>query len=192
MDGSVETRTIRKVYFRLLPLLFLAYFVCYLDRINVGFAALTMNKELGFNATVFAFGATMFFWGYCLFEIPSNIVLEKVGARIWVARIMVTWGLLSGATAFVTGSTSFAIVRTLLGGAEAGFFPGMILFFTYWFPARYRGRVVGWFMTAIPVSIALGAPISTSFLDLDGLLGLPGWSWLFLCEALPAVILGFV
>jgi ACS family tartrate transporter-like MFS transporter len=192
MDVSIETRTIRKVYFRLLPLLFLAYFVCYLDRINVGFAALTMNKELGFNASIFAFGATMFFWGYCLFEIPSNIVLEKVGARLWIARIMVTWGLLSGATAFVTGSTSFAAVRTLLGVAEAGFFPGMILFFTFWFPARYRGRVVGWFMTAIPVSIALGAPISTALLELDGVMGMSGWRWMFIGEALPAVILGIV
>jgi ACS family tartrate transporter-like MFS transporter len=190
MNGSVEKTAIRKIYLRLLPLLFLAYFVCYLDRINVGFAALTMNKELGFNASIFAFGATAFFWGYCLFEIPSNIVLEKVGARLWIARIMITWGLLSGATAFVTGSTSFAIVRCLLGIAEAGFFPGMILFFTFWFPARYRGRVVGWFMTAIPVSIALGAPISTALMELDGLLGMAGWRWMFVGEAVPAVMLG--
>jgi ACS family tartrate transporter-like MFS transporter len=188
--SSVEQTAIRKVYLRLLPLLFLAYFVCYLDRINVGFAALTMNKELGFNASIFAFGATAFFWGYCLFEIPSNIVLEKVGARLWVARIMITWGLLSGATAFVTGATSFTIVRCLLGIAEAGFFPGMILFFTFWFPPRYRGRVVGWFMTAIPVSIALGAPISTSLMELDGVLGLAGWRWMFIGEAFPAVLLG--
>src|SRR5579871_305334 len=188
--SAVERSTIRKIYLRLLPLLFLAYFVCYLDRINVGFAALTMNKELGFNASIFAFGATAFFWGYCLFEIPSNIVLEKVGARLWIARIMVTWGLLSGATAFATGATSFAIVRCLLGVAEAGFFPGMILFFTFWFPGRYRGRVVGWFMTAIPVSIALGAPISTALLELDGLLGMSGWRWMFIGEAVPAVLLG--
>jgi ACS family tartrate transporter-like MFS transporter len=192
VPSSVERSTIRKVYLRLLPLLFLAYFVCYLDRINVGFAALTMNKELGFNASIFAFGASAFFWGYCLFEIPSNIVLEKVGARLWIARIMITWGLLSGATAFVTGSYSFAIVRCLLGIAEAGFFPGMILFFTYWFPSRYRGRVVGWFMTAIPVSIALGAPISTALMELDGLLGMAGWRWMFIGEAAPAVILGIV
>jgi len=151
-----------------------------------------MNKDLGFTATVFALGATAFFWGYCLFEVPSNLVLEKVGARIWIARIMITWGLFSGATAFVTGATSFATVRFFLGVSEAGFFPGMILYFTYWFPARYRGRVVGWFMTAIPVSIALGSPISTAFLYLDGFWGLPGWSWLFICEAIPAVILGFV
>jgi ACS family tartrate transporter-like MFS transporter len=193
MNANVEKTTIRKVYFRLLPLLFLAYFICYLDRINVGFAALTMNKDLGFTATVYALAATAFFWGYCLFEVPSNIVLENVGARIWIARIMITWGLFSGATAFVTGATSFAGVRFFLGVCEAGFFPGMILYFTYWFPARYRGRVVGWFMTAIPVAIFLGGPISTSVLvGLDGLLGLAGWRWLFLCEAAPAVILGIV
>src|SRR5579871_243432 len=190
--SAVEKSAIRKIYLRLLPLLFLSYFICYLDRINVGFAALTMNKELGFNASIFAFGATFFFWGYCLFEIPSNVVLEKVGARIWIARIMITWGLLSGATAFATGATSFAIVRCLLGVAEAGFFPGMILFFTFWFPGRYRGRVVGWFMTAIPVSIALGAPISTALLELDGLLGMSGWRWMFIGAAIPAVILGIV
>jgi len=193
MTADVERTAIRKIYRRLLPLLFLAYFVCYLDRINVGFAALTMNKDLGFTATVYALGATAFFWGYCLFEIPSNIVLEKVGARIWIARIMITWGLFSGATAFVTGSTSFGIVRFLLGVCEAGFFPGMILYFTYWFPARHRGRVVGWFMTAIPVAIFLGGPISTSLLvGLDGFLGLAGWRWLFLSEATPAVVLGIV
>ena len=192
MNANVERTTIGKVYLRLLPLLFVSYFVCYLDRINVGFAALTMNKDLGFTATVFALGATAFFWGYCLFEIPSNIVLEKIGARVWIARIMITWGLFSCATAFVTGAISFATIRLFLGVCEAGFFPGMILYFTYWFPARYRGRVVGWFMTAIPVSIALGAPISTLLLELDGTWGLRGWSWLFIGEAVPAVILGFV
>ena len=192
MNANIEKTTIRKVYLRLLPLLFVSYFVCYLDRINVGFAALTMNKDLGFTATVFALGATAFFWGYCLFEIPSNIVLEKIGARVWIARIMITWGLFSCATAFVTGAISFATIRFFLGVCEAGFFPGMILYFTYWFPARYRGRVVGWFMTAIPVSIALGAPISTALLELDGIWGLRGWSWLFIGEAVPAVILGFV
>jgi len=192
MAESVERTTIRKIYVRVLPLLFVTYFVCYLDRINVGFAALTMNKELGFTAMVFSLGATAFFWGYCVFEIPSNIVLEKIGARIWIARIMITWGVFSTATAFVTGATSFGIVRFLLGVCEAGFFPGMILYFTYWFPSRYRGRVVGWFMTAIPVSIALGAPISTALLELDGVLGLSGWRWMFIGEGIPAVLLGFV
>jgi len=191
--GTIERRTIAKISWRLLPLIALAYCVAYIDRTNVGFAALTMNKDLGFTATVYALGATAFFWGYCLFEIPSNIVLEKIGARVWIARIMITWGLFSAATAFVTGSTSFATIRFFLGVCEAGFFPGMILYFTYWFPGRYRGRVVGWFMTAIPIAIFLGGPISTSLLvELDGLLGLAGWRWLFICEAVPAVMLGFV
>src|SRR3984893_5788490 len=131
MIDSFEKTTIRKIYVRLLPLLFVAYFVCYLDRINVGFAALTMNTDLGFTATVYALGATAFFWGYCLFEVPSNIILEKVGARIWIARISPSGGLFAGATAFVTGATSFAAVRFFLGVSEAGFFPGMILYFTY-------------------------------------------------------------
>jgi D-galactonate transporter len=192
MIADIERTTIRKVYLRLLPLLFVSYFLCYLDRVNVGFAALTMNKDLGFSASVFAFGATAFYWGYCVFEIPSNIALDKFGARIWIARIMITWGLCSAATALVSGTTSFAFVRFLLGVCEAGFFPGMILYFTYWFPSRYRGRVVAWFMTAIPVSIALGAPISTALLELNGVLGLAGWRWLFICEAAPVVILGFV
>ena len=190
MADSVERTAIRKVYWRVLPLLFAAYFVCYLDRINIGFAALTMNKQLGFSATVFGWGAGIFYLGYCLFEVPSNVALARFGARVWIARIMITWGLLSGAMAFVTGETSLFVVRALLGAAEAGFFPGMILFFTYWFPPAHRGRVVGLFMTAIPVSIALGGPVSTSLLELDGLLGLAGWRWLFIGEAVPAVLLG--
>jgi MFS transporter, ACS family, tartrate transporter len=192
MIESVEKTTIRKLYRRLLPFTFVLYFICYLDRINVGFAALTMNQDLGFSASIFGLGAGAFFWGYCLFEVPSNIVLERVGARLWIARIMITWGLLSGAMAFVSGPVSFCVLRFLLGVAEAGFFPGMILYFTYWFPPRYRGRVVAGFMTALPVSIALGAPISTALLELDGVWGLAGWKWLFLGEAAPAVILGGV
>lgn len=190
MNESVERATIRKLYLRLLPFLFILYFICYLDRINVGFAALTMNTDLGFNASIYALGASAFFWGYCIFEIPSNIVLEKIGARVWIARIMITWGLLAVGTAFVAGVTSFAIVRFLLGVAEAGFFPGIVLYFTYWFPGRYRGRVVGAFMTALPISIALGSPISTALLELDGFLGLAGWKWVFIGEGLPAVLLG--
>jgi len=192
MMDSVEKTTIRKLYRRLLPFSFVLYFICYLDRINVGFAALTMNKDLGFTASVFALGASCFFWGYCIFEIPSNIVLERIGARVWIARIMITWGLLSAATAFVTGPWSFASVRCLLGVAEAGFFPGMILYFTYWFPARYRGRVVAGFMTALPIAIALGAPVSTSLLELDGIWGLTGWQWVFVGEGVPAALLGVV
>jgi ACS family tartrate transporter-like MFS transporter len=190
MTGSVERTTIRKIYWRLLPLLFVAYFVCYLDRINIGFAALTMNRELGFSATVFGWGAGVFYLGYCLFEVPSNIALARFGARLWIARIMISWGVLSAGMAFITGETSLFVVRALLGAAEAGFFPGMILFFTYWFPPAHRGRVVGLFMTAIPVSIALGGPVSTALLELDGWLGLAGWRWLFLGEAVPAVLLG--
>ena len=192
MTDSVERTTIRKLYRRLLPFCFVLYFICYLDRINVSFAALTMNKDLGFTASIFAFGASCFFWGYCIFEIPSNIVLERIGARVWIARIMITWGLLSAATAFVTGPWTFATVRALLGVAEAGFFPGMILFFTYWFPARYRGRVVASFMTALPIAIALGAPVSTSLLELDGIFGLTGWQWVFVGEGVPAALLGVV
>src|SRR5215469_6613597 len=192
MKADVERTTIRKVYMRLLPLLFISYFVCYLDRINVGFAALTMNKDLGFTATVFALGATAFFWGYCLFEIPSNLVLEKVGARIWIARIMITWGLFSGATAFVTGSTSFATVRFFLGVCEAGFFPGMILYFTYWFPARYRGRVISTLFLAQPIANGLASAASGLLLEMDGTLGLRGWQWVFIIEALPAILLSAI
>src|SRR5499425_2580683 len=190
MNADVERTAIRKIYLRLLPLLFLSYFICYLDRINVGFAALTMNKDLGFTATVYALGATAFFWGYCLFEVPSNIILEKVGARIWIARIMITWGLFSGATAFVTGATSFATVRFLLGVAEAGFFPGMILYFTYWFPSRHHAQIVSGFLVGLPFSVAIGAPISTSLLGLDGLFGLKGWQIMYIAEAVPTVVIG--
>ena len=192
MNADVERTAIRKIYRRLLPLLFISYFICYLDRINVGFAALTMNKDLGFTATVFALGATAFFWGYCLFEIPSNLVLEKIGARIWIARIMITWGLFSGATAFVTGATSFATVRFFLGVSEAGFFPGMILYFTYWFPKAYRARVISALFIAVPGSNAVAAVISGAILDMDGILGIAGWQWMFIVEAIPAVLLAFV
>ena len=139
---TIERRTIAKVSWRLLPLVALAYCIAYIDRSNISFAALTMNKDLGFSAYIYGWGAGIFFFGYFLFEIPSNLVLEKVGARIWIARIMITWGIISALTAFITGPWSFLAVRFLLGAAEAGFFPGMILYFTYWFPAQYRGRVI--------------------------------------------------
>jgi ACS family tartrate transporter-like MFS transporter len=188
--SSIERSTMRKVYWRLLPLTILTYFLCYLDRINVGFAALTMNKDLGLDAATYGMAAGAFFWGYFLFEVPSNIILEKVGARIWIARIMVTWGLLSGATAFCVGPWSFLTMRFLLGLAEAGLFPGMILFFTYWFPDWHRARIVSAFMVALPLAVATGAPISTALLELNGLFGLAGWKWMFIFEAVPTVLVG--
>jgi ACS family tartrate transporter-like MFS transporter len=187
---TLERGTMRKVYLRLLPFALVTYFVCYLDRINVGFASLTMNKDLGLSASMYGFAAGAFFWGYCLFEVPSNLILERVGARLWIARIMITWGILSGATAFCTGPWSFLVIRFLLGVAEAGFFPGIVLFFTYWFPDRHRARVVAGFFVALPLAVMTGAPISTALLGLDGLRDLAGWQWMFLCEAVPAVLLG--
>jgi len=186
---SLEQRTIGKVSARLVPFLILCYFVAYLDRVNVGFAALTMNKDLGLSASAFGFGAGIFFLAYFIFEVPSNLFLERVGARKWIARIMFTWGLISGATAFIGGETSFYVVRVLLGIAEAGFFPGIIFFLTLWFPAVYRARIIGSFMAAIPLSTVIGAPISGLLLGLDGVMGMKGWQWLFILEATPALIL---
>src|SRR5215475_6560963 len=193
MDRTIEQRTMRKVYWRLLPFTGLLYLICYIDRANVGFAALTMRGDLGLSQAAFGLGAgTAFFIGYFLLEVPSNVILDKVGARLWIARIMITWGLCSGATAFVVGPYSFYLVRFLLGMAEAGFFPGMVLFFTYWFPSVHRGRIIAGFMTAIPISIAIGAPVSTTLLELNGFLGIAGWRWMYICEAVPAVLLGIV
>ncbi len=193
MDRTIEQRTMRKIYLRLLPFTGLLYFICYIDRVNVGFAALTMRHDLGLSQAALGLGmGTAFFCGYFILEVPSNVILHKIGARIWIARIMISWGLISGATAFVVGEWSFYTVRFLLGLAEAGFFPGMILFFTYWFPPVHRGRIIAGFMTAIPISVALGAPVSTTIMELDGFLGFAGWKWLFLLEAAPSVILGFV
>ena len=191
MNAEIERRTMRKVYLRLLPFCFALYLICYLDRTNIGFAALTMNKDLGFSSYIYGLGAGAFFWGYFLLEVPSNLILEKVGARRWISRIMVTWGIVSGCFAFVEGPVSFFSLRFLLGLSEAGFFPGMILYFTYWFPPFHRARVIAGFMAAIPVAIGLGAPVSTALLELNGVWGLAGWKWLFLFEAAPAVILGF-
>jgi ACS family tartrate transporter-like MFS transporter len=180
----------RKVYLRLLPFTFALYLICYLDRANIGFAALTMNRDLGFSSYIYGLGAGAFFWGYFILEVPSNLILERVGARRWIARIMISWGIVSGCFAFVQGPISFFTLRFLLGLAEAGFFPGMILYFTYWFPPYHRARIIAGFMAAIPVSIGLGAPVSTALLGLNGVYGLAGWKWLFLAEAVPAVLLG--
>jgi MFS family permease len=186
----LERETIARVTRRLLPLLMACYFVAYLDRVNVGFASLTMNKALGFTSAVYGFGGGIFFLGYFIFEVPSNVLLSKVGARRWIARILVTWGIISACTAFIAGPISFYSVRFLLGVAEAGFFPGIILYLTWWFPSYYRSRIVGVFMAAIPLSNILGSLVSGVLLNLDGWLGIAGWQWLFILEAAPAVLLG--
>jgi MFS transporter, ACS family, tartrate transporter len=192
MSAELETRVLRKITLRIVPFVMLLYFIAFIDRVNIGFAALTMNKELGFSPTVFGFGAGIFFLGYFLFEVPSNLVLDKVGARIWIARVMITWGLISGAMAFVQGPNSFYTLRFLLGAAEAGFFPGIILYLSYWFPARQRAAVTAIFMAAAPLSTVLGSPVSGALLEMHGVLGFSGWQWMFIVEAVPAVILGVV
>ena len=192
MTGEIQTRVLRKITWRIVPFIMLLYFVAFIDRVNIGFASLTMNKDIGLSPAVYGFGAGIFFWGYFLFEVPSNIILHKVGARIWIARVMITWGIVSAAMAFVQGPTSFYVLRFLLGVAEAGFFPGIILYLSYWFPARQRAAVTALFMAAAPLSTVLGSPVSGALLEMDGLLGFKGWQWLFVLEALPAVLLGFV
>jgi MFS transporter, ACS family, tartrate transporter len=190
MDATLQRSTMRKVYLRLLPFAVLCYVLAYIDRINVSFAGLTMRDDLGMSAGTFGFAVGMFYWAYFLFEVPSNVVLEKIGARIWIARIMITWGILAGLTAAVTGPKSFAIVRFMLGVAEAGFFPGIILYFTYWFPSYHHARIVSGFLVGLPVAVAIGAPISTALLSLDGLFGLKGWQVMYIAEAVPTVVLG--
>ena len=192
MDRTLEQSTMRKVYLRLLPFAVLSYMLAYIDRINVSFAGLTMRGDLDMSAGTFGFAVGMFYWAYFIFEVPSNVILEKVGARIWIARIMITWGILAGLTAMVTGSTSFAIVRFLLGVAEAGFFPGIILYFTYWFPSHHHARIVSGFLVGLPVAVAIGAPISTALLGLDGLFGLRGWQVMYIAEAIPTVVIGVI
>ncbi len=188
MDRSDEI--LRKAAWRLIPVMMLMYVVSYLDRTNISFARLTMGADIaGFTPQVYGFGAGIFFWGYFLFEVPSNLVLDKVGARVWMCRIMVTWGLLSMATAFVTGPTSFYVVRFLLGAAEAGLYPGMILYMTYWFPQATRGRFIALFLAAVPLASVIGAPLSGWLLDVRGL-GLSGWQWLLILEGIPSVMLG--
>jgi len=190
--SEIETATIRAISWRLIPFLVLAYFFSYLDRVNLGFAALTMNAELKFTPLIFSWGAGIFFIGYFLFEVPSNLALERFGASRWIARIMVTWGIISACMAAVSGEWSFYILRFLLGVAEAGFFPGIILYLTYWYPAEYRARFLAAFAIAVPVSTVIGAPISGLLLGLDGTMGLKGWQWLFIIEGVPSILLGFV
>ena len=184
------TSPLRKVTFRLLPFLLVLYVAAYLDRINVGFAAIQMKRDLGLSDAVYGLGASLFFVGYFLFEIPSNLILERVGARRWISRIMITWGLVSTAMMFVRSEAMFYGLRFLLGVAEAGFFPGIILYLTYWFPPAERARAISRFMTASTVAWILGGPVSGMILDLDGIAGLAGWRWLFLLEGIPSVLLG--
>jgi len=190
-DAALEKRTYAKVFWRLVPFLMLCYVVAYLDRVNVGFAKLQMGQDLGFSETVFGLGAGIFFLGYFLFEVPSNLLLNRVGARIWIARIMITWGLLSACFMFVKTPTSFYILRFLLGLAEAGFYPGVILYLTHWYPAHRRARIIAVFMSAIPVAGIFGNPLSGWIMDsFHGVSAMSGWQWMFLIEAIPAVLIG--
>jgi MFS transporter, ACS family, tartrate transporter len=189
VDGRAA---IARVVRRLVPFIFLCYVVAYIDRVNIGFAARELQRDLSLSDAAFGFGGGLFFLGYCLFEIPSNVLLERMGARVWMARIMIGWGIVSMAMVFVVGQWSFWTMRVILGIAEAGFFPGAILYLTYWVPAAERARTGALFMTAAPVAVMIGAPLSEALLSLDGAWGLRGWQWLFLVEGLPAVILGIV
>ncbi len=190
--SEIEKRTMSKVTWRLVPFLMLCYFIAYLDRVNIGFAGASMSKDLGLSAAAFGGAAGIFFIAYFFFEVPSNMALDRFGARIWIARIMFTWGLITGAQAFVQGELSLNLIRLLLGVAEAGFFPGIIFFLTLWFPAAYRARIVGLFMFAIPISTVIGAPISGLILNMDGVGGFHGWQWMFIIEAFPALLMAVV
>ncbi|HEY1966048.1 MAG TPA: MFS transporter, partial [Acidobacteriaceae bacterium] len=191
-SSLLEERAIRKITWRLIPFLMLLYLVAFLDRINVGFAALTMNRDIGLTSQMFGLGSGIFFIGYFVFEVPSTVILHKVGARFWIGRVMITWGIVSVAMAFTRGPISFYVLRFLLGLAEAGFFPGIILYLSYWFPSNHRSAVTAMFMAAAPAAGFIGSPISAALMQLNGLLGLHGWRWLFLVEGFPALVLGFI
>jgi MFS family permease len=193
MTAFDEAATMRKVYGRLMPLLFAMMFFNYLDRINIGFAALDMNRQLGFSPAVFGFAGSIFFFGYMLLEVPSNLLLHRVGARRWIARILLTWGAVAAATAFVFNDSSFYVLRFLLGVMEAGFLPGVAVYLTKWFPVRYRARAVGGYIIAGSFSAVLGGPISTTLMTYaNGVLGLQGWQWMFILEGIPAMALGLL
>ena len=191
-DADIRRATVERVIRRLIPYIFLCYVVAYIDRVNIGFATRELQRDLGLSDAAYGLGGGLFFLGYCLFEIPSNLILDRVGARVWIARIMIVWGIVSMAMMFVVGQWSFYAMRVLLGIAEAGFFPGMVLYLTYWIPSADRARAGALFMTAAPVAVLIGAPLSESLLALDGWLGLAGWQWLFLVEGFPAVVLGVI
>jgi MFS transporter, ACS family, tartrate transporter len=192
MTSTLERATMSRVTWRLLPFLLLLYIISWLDRVNVGFAKLEMNADLGLSETMYGIGAGIFFIGYAMFEIPSNALLVRFGARLWIARIMITWGLISAGMMFVTGERSFYAMRFLLGVAEAGFLPGIIYYLSQWFPREQRAKAVSWFMIGIPLSVVFGGPLSGWLLGFDGRMGLHGWQWLYIVEGLPAVLLGFV
>src|SRR5215467_2176029 len=189
---SIETRTIHKLRTRIIPFLFLLYIVAYLDRINIGFAALTMNKELGITSQQFGLLVGVFFFGYFLFEIPSNLLLHKIGARIWIARILISWGILAILTGFVHSAPQLYIARFLLGVMEAGFFPGIVLYLTYWFRQREQAQAIALFMAALPITSILGAPLSGLILDHIHWLGASSWRWLLILEGLPAIVCGIL
>jgi len=190
LSAPVGRAAVAAVTRRLIAFAFACYVVAYIDRVNIGFAATALQRDLHLSDTAYGIGAGLFFLGYCLFEIPSNLILERVGARLWIARIMIAWGLVSMATMFVTSAATFYVARVSLGIAEAGFFPGMVLYLTYWIPASERARTGALFMMAAPIAVIVGAPVSDLLLRLDGRAGLAGWQWLFLAEGFPAVLLG--
>lgn len=189
---DLEARVSRKLMWRIIPFVMLLYFVSFLDRVNVGFAALSMNKAIGLSPGAFGLGGGLFFIGYFLCEVPSNLILHHVGARIWIARVMITWGIVSGISALVIGPKSFYVLRFMLGVAEAGFFPGIILYLSLWFPARQRAVAAAWFMAAAPLSTAIGSPLSGAIMQLPPMFGLADWQLLYILEAVPAIVLGFV
>jgi MFS transporter, ACS family, tartrate transporter len=191
LSPEQQRKTIHKIAWRLLPLIVASYLIAYIDRSNIAFAALTMNKDLGFSAYLYGWGAGIFFLGYAIFEVPSNIVLQRTSARLWIARIMISWGIISAAMAAVTGPTSFLVLRFLLGVAEAGFFPGVLFYMTQWFPAVWRARAIAILYLAVPVSNGIASIVSAAILELDGVAGLRGWQWIFILEALPAILLAF-
>lgn len=192
MNSDLEARVSRRLMLRIIPFVMLLYFISFLDRVNVGFAAMTMNKAIGLSPTQFGLGGGLFFIGYFLFEVPSNLILHRVGARLWIARVMVTWGIVSAVSAFVVGPNSFYALRFLLGVAEAGFFPGIILYLSLWFPAKQRAVAAAWFMAAAPISTAIGSPLSGAIMQLPPIWGLSDWQMLYIIEAIPAILLGFV
>lgn len=190
-EQQLEKETIRKVTWRLVPFLMVCYLFAFIDRGNIGMASLQMNHDIGLSPSMFGFAGSLFFISYFIFEVPSNLALQRFGARKWLARIMISWGLVTACTAFVQGPNSLYAVRFILGAAEAGFFPGVLLYLTYWVPSAYRARIVAIFMVAIPAASFIGSPLSALLLQMDGMLGARGWQWLFLLEGLPTVLLGF-